>query len=184
MFPYKKKNVRISLGLTKECTPHINIGAVILFSLQHFIAPFLDLMTLLPPSFVGRASRALNPMQEKAGGRQIKQNYCPPNISLSCLLFLLGVSTGTTRTTARTTIAPPPSRPMKRPEDERDRQMSWRGPTLTSCTQRARPPGNSLIKSFLSISVTLLMILSCFDYQLCLVGVGKVGMIKSCSKIA
>ena len=30
-----------------------------------FITPFLDLMPLLPPSFVGRASRALNPRKKQ-----------------------------------------------------------------------------------------------------------------------
>ena len=36
-----------------------------LVSLQHIIAPFLYLITLLPQTFVGRASRTLNPRQEQ-----------------------------------------------------------------------------------------------------------------------
>ena len=55
----------VNISLLKEYTQLISIGEEMFVSLQQLIAPFLDLMPLMPPSFVRRASRALNPRQEQ-----------------------------------------------------------------------------------------------------------------------
>ena len=58
--PGRQKGQQLNKKEGKSCTAGANY-----ISQQNFIAPTLDLMPLLPPSFVGRASRALNPRQEQ-----------------------------------------------------------------------------------------------------------------------
>ena len=67
----------LAISMTKEYTPLISIGTVILCPLQHYkYFALLDLLPLLPPSYVGLASRAVS----QAGQNKVlqrTQNYCP-----------------------------------------------------------------------------------------------------------